>query len=306
MMMKSEESSTVVDSSSQSVQVGQLPVVHQTFSTEHHLHHLHLHQHQVVVVSEQRGHGHDATNSAKPEITNPTTTTKKGNSGQRRQEKPPFSYIALIYMAIQSSPTKRMTLNEIYTFLQQRFPFFRGSYQGWKNSVRHNLSLNQCFVKLPKGLGRPGKGHYWIIDPASELMFEDGSYRRRARGFRRKLGHQTGRPQFQVVPTPSYYNSPPAALPPPQHYDGLVPQSQEYPGYAQQYSSYDYAGYPGCVSEPPAAWCPGTYSPDTPYIKTSLSPVPDHPQHQAQLDSISYQFSQFSMQPGATSSPDTG
>ncbi|EFX89076.1 hypothetical protein DAPPUDRAFT_17917, partial [Daphnia pulex] len=104
----------------------------------------------------------------------------------RRQEKPPYSYIALIVMAIQSSASKRLTLSEIYQFLQQRFPFFRGSYQGWKNSVRHNLSLNECFIKLPKGLGRPGKGHYWTIDPASEFMFEEGSFRRRPRGFRRK------------------------------------------------------------------------------------------------------------------------
>ena len=107
-------------------------------------------------------------------------------AGARRQEKPPFSYIALIVMAIQSSPSKRLTLNEIYHYLQDRFSFFRGQYQGWKNSVRHNLSLNDCFIKLPKGLGRPGKGHYWTIDPASEYMFEEGSFRRRPRGFRRR------------------------------------------------------------------------------------------------------------------------
>ncbi len=62
-------------------------------------------------------------------------------------------------------------------FYQAKFPFFRGSYQGWKNSVRHNLSLNECFIKLPKALGRPGKGHYWTIDPAQEYMFEEGSFR---------------------------------------------------------------------------------------------------------------------------------
>ncbi|KAK0062731.1 forkhead box protein F2, partial [Biomphalaria pfeifferi] len=111
---------------------------------------------------------------------------KKSGVGVRRSEKPPYSYIALIVMAIQSSPTKRCTLSEIYQFLQQRFPFFRGSYQGWKNSVRHNLSLNECFIKLPKGIGRPGKGHFWTIDPAAEFMFEEGSFRRRPRGFRRK------------------------------------------------------------------------------------------------------------------------
>ncbi|KAJ6220272.1 hypothetical protein RDWZM_006084 [Blomia tropicalis] len=113
------------------------------------------------------------------------TTTKKNGSNARRAEKPPYSYIALIVMAIQQSQSKRMTLSEIYQFLQQKFPFFRG-YQGWKNSVRHNLSLNECFIKLPKNIGRPGKGHYWTIDPASEFMFEEGSYRRRPRGFRRK------------------------------------------------------------------------------------------------------------------------
>ncbi|XP_030628702.1 forkhead box protein F2 [Chanos chanos] len=122
---------------------------------------------------------------------------KKANSGLRRPEKPPYSYIALIVMAIQSAPTKRLTLSEIYQFLQARFPFFRGSYQGWKNSVRHNLSLNECFIKLPKGLGRPGKGHYWTIDPTSEFMFEEGSFRRRPRGFRRKC--QAFKPMYRMV-----------------------------------------------------------------------------------------------------------
>ncbi|XP_058011031.1 forkhead box protein F1 [Ahaetulla prasina] len=123
--------------------------------------------------------------------------TKKSNAGIRRPEKPPYSYIALIVMAIQSSPSKRLTLSEIYQFLQARFPFFRGSYQGWKNSVRHNLSLNECFIKLPKGLGRPGKGHYWTIDPASEFMFEEGSFRRRPRGFRRKC--QALKPMYSMM-----------------------------------------------------------------------------------------------------------
>uniref|UniRef100_A0A8C5MK72 Fork-head domain-containing protein n=1 Tax=Leptobrachium leishanense TaxID=445787 RepID=A0A8C5MK72_9ANUR len=126
-----------------------------------------------------------------------TSKNKKPNSGLRRPEKPPYSYIALIVMAIQSSPTKRLTLSEIYQFLQARFPFFRGSYQGWKNSVRHNLSLNECFIKLPKGLGRPGKGHYWTIDPASEFMFEEGSFRRRPRGFRRKC--QALKPMYRMM-----------------------------------------------------------------------------------------------------------
>ncbi|CAH2284184.1 forkhead box F2 [Pelobates cultripes] len=149
-----------------------------------------------------------------------SSKNKKPNSGLRRPEKPPYSYIALIVMAIQSSPTKRLTLSEIYQFLQARFPFFRGSYQGWKNSVRHNLSLNECFIKLPKGLGRPGKGHYWTIDPASEFMFEEGSFRRRPRGFRRKC--QALKPMYRmmngigfstsILPQGFDFQAPPASL----------------------------------------------------------------------------------------------
>ncbi|XP_009999270.1 PREDICTED: forkhead box protein F2, partial [Chaetura pelagica] len=149
-----------------------------------------------------------------------SSKSKKASSGLRRPEKPPYSYIALIVMAIQSSPSKRLTLSEIYQFLQARFPFFRGSYQGWKNSVRHNLSLNECFIKLPKGLGRPGKGHYWTIDPASEFMFEEGSFRRRPRGFRRKC--QALKPMYRmmnglgfgasILPQGFDFQAPPASL----------------------------------------------------------------------------------------------
>ena len=162
----------------------------------------------------------DAVENGPEEASSTTTPSdgteksqKKSAVGIRRQEKPPYSYIALIVMAIQASPNKRCTLSEIYQFLQQRFPFFRGSYQGWKNSVRHNLSLNECFIKLPKGLGRPGKGHYWTIDPSAEFMFEEGSFRRRPRGFRRKCQGLKPFGMFNVNPmgTPSSMLSP--------HYD---------------------------------------------------------------------------------------
>ena len=63
-------------------------------------------------------------------ITNTAITTNYPCiAGARRQEKPPYSYIALIVMAIQSVPSKKLTLNEIYQYLQSKFPFFRGPYQ---------------------------------------------------------------------------------------------------------------------------------------------------------------------------------
>lgn len=56
--------------------------------------------------------------------------------------------------------------------------------------MRHNLSLNECFKKLPKSMsvGKPGKGNYWTIEQNSAYMFEDeASLRRRPRGYRSKL-----------------------------------------------------------------------------------------------------------------------
>ncbi|CAD6184308.1 unnamed protein product [Caenorhabditis auriculariae] len=125
----------------------------------------------------------------------------KKSKSKKRQEKPPYSYIALIAMAIAKRPDKKATLAEIYTYLQETFEFFRGEYAGWRNSIRHNLSLNDCFVKLPKESGERGrKGHKWTISETCEYMFEEGSFRRRPRGYKaRKRSSFSNFPQFDYA-----------------------------------------------------------------------------------------------------------
>ena len=93
------------------------------------------------------------------------------------EEKPTQSYIGLIGKAILSSPQQKLVLGDIYSYILTNYPYFRNKGPGWRNSIRHNLSLNDCFVKM----GRPpnGKGHFWAINPINYDDFSRGEYKKK-------------------------------------------------------------------------------------------------------------------------------
>ncbi|XP_055610526.1 fork head domain-containing protein FD4-like [Uranotaenia lowii] len=99
-------------------------------------------------------------------------------------QKPPYSYISLTAMAIWSSPEKMLCLNDIYKYITDRFPYYRNNTQRWQNSLRHNLSFNDCFIKVPRRPDRPGKGSYWTLHPKAFDMFQNGSLLRRRKRFK--------------------------------------------------------------------------------------------------------------------------
>lgn len=133
------------------------------------------------------------TPETKPNATKRGTTNANLNQGsvdvcERKKGKPPYSYISLIVMAILESPNRRQTLSGIIEYIQKRFSYYGDNCpaKGWKNSIRHNLSLNDCFVKTFRDPANPSKGHLWSLHPESTHMYEGGSFMRRKKRFKKR------------------------------------------------------------------------------------------------------------------------
>uniref|UniRef100_A0A3B4V4G7 Si:ch211-145o7.3 n=1 Tax=Seriola dumerili TaxID=41447 RepID=A0A3B4V4G7_SERDU len=82
--------------------------------------------------------------------------------------KPPYSFSSLIFMAIEDSPEKRLPVKGIYEWIVNNFPYYRTASGGWRNSVRHNLSLSKSFCRIQRDKSQfqsVGKGSLWCVCP---------------------------------------------------------------------------------------------------------------------------------------------
>ena len=163
--------------------------------------------------------------------------------------KPPKPYLEIIADAILSSKVKMMQLHEIYHYMEKKSQYFaKNINKSWRNSVRHNLSLNECFVKA--GRGSNGKGNYWKIHPLCEKEFIRGNFRRKSFKILIRAGVNQNRAATQA-PFSDYslnYQNMPPALP-----GQLVGQFSQVPLNSQfnyQFSQYQQSdAYPSSTKQ---------------------------------------------------------
>lgn len=98
------------------------------------------------------------------------------------EEKPRMSYAQLIAEALVNAPDGMLTLSEIYAAISARHPFYKMEARNWQNSIRHNLTLNKSFTKVPRMSSSEGRGSYWKLEPGAESIIFKRSARNVSKG----------------------------------------------------------------------------------------------------------------------------
>lgn len=107
---------------------------------------------------------HLSTSSTEYENNDPTLE-RDLSLDSAKDIKPPYSYATMIAQAIMSTEEGKLTLSGIYSWISSNYAYYRFSKGGWQNSIRHNLSLNRAFRKVPRHADEPGKGMKWQVTP---------------------------------------------------------------------------------------------------------------------------------------------
>ncbi|XP_041796271.1 forkhead box protein R1 [Chelmon rostratus] len=114
----------------------------------------------------------------------PAKNRPKGRTTKARDSKtvkpgcwprPPVNYCILIALALKSSHTGSLKVQQIYHFTREHFPFFQTAPDGWKNTIRHNLCFNNSFRKTCNQLCRDGKRKscFWHLTLDGQRRLKD-------------------------------------------------------------------------------------------------------------------------------------
>ena len=129
------------------------------------------------------------------EICQPQQDTSKPATNSKAG-KPSESHVELISRAIMESSEQRLILADIYQYIYDKYPYFQTAPRGWRNTVRYNLSTNECVIK--KGRAPSGRGFYWAIHPACVEDFQKGEFNRRLARQRVQYATRVGTSIHQV------------------------------------------------------------------------------------------------------------
>ncbi|XP_054167959.1 uncharacterized protein LOC128965317 isoform X2 [Oppia nitens] len=149
--------------------------------------------------SVQKAHSYHNHKDGKSQSHSNSNSSKKSSQAQETDPidyktngsvKPPYSYATLICMAMKANKNK-MTLSAIYKWIRENFMYYKNADPSWQNSIRHNLSLNKCFIKIPRNKDEPGKGGFWRLDPVYADTLVDGVFKKRRPSHRGSNGGNT-------------------------------------------------------------------------------------------------------------------